>query len=145
MFDTYRVNSHSREYVPYEKEVNIHRAPTDESIGLLREMEKEALDKFLGYYELKDNMFNAVFNIFQQPWIYPSYKIYCKFSLNQKEYSFNFNVENINFNTREGLNNFILIIKQKMIEQLGQIFTLEFFQSGVFKEAVKYKGTIYGK
>jgi len=44
MFNTYY--STDREYIPYEKTVNIneHRAPTDKSIKLFKEFEKR-LDK----------------------------------------------------------------------------------------------------
>ena len=42
MFASYHINPAVDRLVPYEKTVNEHRAPTDESVRLLREMEDKA-------------------------------------------------------------------------------------------------------
>ena len=41
MFDNYIVRKGSTTYVPYEKVVTEKKAPTDESIKLLKEMEEK--------------------------------------------------------------------------------------------------------
>lgn len=55
VFDSGRAHT---EYVPYEKSVNVtvneHRAPTDESIKLVKEAHQRVLDHIVGAYTLKD-------------------------------------------------------------------------------------------
>lgn len=49
---------HTTEYVT--REVNVHRAPTDKSVALLKEMEQAARDKVLETIRLENNGFEAV-------------------------------------------------------------------------------------
>jgi hypothetical protein len=46
-------------YVPYEKTVHEHRAPTDESIRLYKEMKEKAEQSVLDSFELENNLVNA--------------------------------------------------------------------------------------
>lgn len=48
---------------PLKTEVHIHRAPTDESVRLLREMEQAAIDKITGSVHIGDNGFECVVNV----------------------------------------------------------------------------------
>jgi len=56
MFDTYQVRAVT-EHVT--RKVHEHRAPTDESVKLLREMEAQAKSEVVDSIHLKDNTFDA--------------------------------------------------------------------------------------
>jgi len=51
---------YEREMVPYEKSVTIKRAPTDESVALLNEMQEKTLQNIIRSVTVKDNTMNAV-------------------------------------------------------------------------------------
>jgi hypothetical protein len=68
MFDNYIVRKGSTTYVPYEKVVTEKRAPTDESIKLLKEMEEKVLQKIVEAYHIESNIMNGVvFKTFKDP------------------------------------------------------------------------------
>lgn len=54
MFDTYQVGP-SRVYHETNTRITEHRAPTDESVRLLKELEREAQNKLVGIIRNKDN------------------------------------------------------------------------------------------
>ena len=64
------------------------RAPTDESIRLLREMEKEALNKIIKNIDLSNNQFSARLLVFEDPLNLNS-KGKVLFSLNGKKHELN--------------------------------------------------------
>lgn len=57
MFDTYV--SGKTEYVPYEKSIVEHRAPTDDSIRLWEQMKEKAYKSILDTIEIRDNCVNV--------------------------------------------------------------------------------------
>lgn len=64
MFDkTVNVEAPGYIPVPYTKTINIGRAPTDESVKLLKEMEAAALEKLIGSVRINDNTFNVSVHI----------------------------------------------------------------------------------
>lgn len=64
------------------------RAPTDESVRLLREMEKEALNKIVKNIDLSNNQFSARLLVFEDPLNFNS-KGKVLFSLNGKTHELN--------------------------------------------------------
>ena len=64
------------------------RAPTDESVRLLREMEKEALNKIIKNIDLSNNQFYARLLVFEDPLNFNS-KGKVLFSLNGKTHELN--------------------------------------------------------
>ena len=64
MFDKYIVPTKT-EFVT--KDVHIHRAPTDESVKLLHEMEQKAQDKIEKTVRLESNTLNAVLHQMTDP------------------------------------------------------------------------------
>jgi hypothetical protein len=44
-----------KEYVPYEKTVHEHRAPTDQSVSLLNEMQKKAEENLIRTIKVEEN------------------------------------------------------------------------------------------
>ncbi len=63
-------------------------APTDESVRLLREMEKEALNKIIHNIDLSNNQFSARLLVFEDPLNFNS-KGKVLFSLNGKKHELN--------------------------------------------------------
>ena len=81
--------------VPYEKTVHEHRAPTDESVKLLREMEEAARNQVRGAFITKSNeLCGAV--IHTNPSIVGGYDIYVRFKLNGKTYETKHRLEDMN-------------------------------------------------
>lgn len=64
MFDTY-VAPGRTEYITRRVEVTENRAPTDESVKLLKEMEQAADAKRTASMQMPGNMFNGVVEIFE--------------------------------------------------------------------------------
>ena len=56
-----------RNYAELNFNVTEKRAPTDESVRLLREMEKEALNKIIKNNDLSNNQFYARLLVFEDP------------------------------------------------------------------------------
>lgn len=79
MLDTY--NIHRKSYV--ETTVYEHRAPTDASVKLLKEMEQAAKDKLVASFTLDGNSLNGVVNIYQEM-AYDKLIIEVTFDLNGK-------------------------------------------------------------
>ena len=66
MFDTYLSPQRTQtQYVT--KEVHEHRAPTDESVRLLREMEQKAKDQVIKSIQLEPNHLNANVYLYADP------------------------------------------------------------------------------
>ena len=72
-----------RNYTQLNFNVTEKRAPTDESVRLLREMEKEALNKIIKNIDLSNNQFYARLLVFEDPLNFNS-KGKVLFSLNGK-------------------------------------------------------------
>lgn len=66
MFDTYLTPQKTETYY-VTKEVHEHRAPTDESVKLLREMEQKAKDQVIKSIQLEANHLNANVYIYADP------------------------------------------------------------------------------
>ena len=68
-------------HVPYEKTVHEHRAPTDDSIRLYKEMVEKAEEEVLGRIEIKNNLVEAVV-FWYQPQAICSLRFCCRFKIN---------------------------------------------------------------
>ena len=70
----------------YEKRtVHEHRAPTDESVKLLQEMEQAAKDNFLGRFDFKDNKLNGAVAVMSD-YLNNEFVLVILFSLNGHEH-----------------------------------------------------------
>ena len=83
---TFIYEKRSTEVLPYEKTVNINRAPTDESIRLLKEFEEKAVENIIDKIHVNDNNINGLVLIKQIQLNPFNHKFYWKFTLNGKEY-----------------------------------------------------------
>ena len=83
---TFIYEKRSTEVIPYEKTVNINRAPTDESVKLLKEFEEKAVENIIDKIHVNDNSINGVVLVKQIQLNPFNHKFYWKFTLNGKEY-----------------------------------------------------------
>lgn len=83
MFDSY--HNHSKEYVPYDKNVYIteKKAPTDDSARLIKELEEKAIEKIFHTASI-NNELNASVVYMNDIW---RKKFIAKFNLNGHEYT----------------------------------------------------------
>lgn len=83
---------HKRESAtPYCREVKIneHKAPTDESIRLLNEMQDKAKENIIATIDINQNHLHAVAIAYCDEIAFDRIHYYVKFTLNNKEYVFN--------------------------------------------------------
>jgi len=74
-----------------EKHVHEHRAPTDESVALLKEMEEKAQEKLLRSYKLDTNDFNAVWHVMQDN-LHMVHRVLIQFELNGKTHDIEYSI-----------------------------------------------------
>lgn len=89
MFDTHH---HGPRSIHQTTTVTEKRAPTDESVRLLKEMEQAAQDKLLSITRLKDNSLDATWHIFEDP-ARDNMEAICRFSLNGQEHRIKIPIE----------------------------------------------------
>ena len=78
------------EYVPYEKKVSVNvtenRAPTDESVKILKQLEDEARNKILRSVACNENAFSGVRIDYCRDPMNMSHRYYLRFVLNGHEH-----------------------------------------------------------
>jgi len=126
MFD--KIINHQKEYIPYTKNVEIkeHKAPTDESIALLKEMEEKVLKKITKSFATDNNIFSVSASLVESELQLKS-QILVKLQLNGKDYVFIHDLnglkkieENVNLFLK-GLSEFIAMnIIAKLIDNKDQ-------------------------
>lgn len=86
LFSTTHIHKGRTEYVPYEKTVSIteKKAPTDESIRILNEMEEKATQNIIAKIKIESNNINAVALYFRDEFIQNRVAFRIKFILNGK-------------------------------------------------------------
>ena len=84
--NNYYYERETTKIVPYEKTININRAPTDESVKLLKEFEEKAVENIIDKIHVNDNSINGVVLVKQIQLNPFNHKFYWKFTLNGKEY-----------------------------------------------------------
>lgn len=84
MFNRINVTNSKTEYIPYEKTIIEKRAPTDESVRLLLELQKEAKLNTLHNQNIY-NEFKCEFSIIEDVYSYKKELVY-KFFINGVEY-----------------------------------------------------------
>ena len=85
MFDTYNTRSSIHEVT---KQIHEHRAPTDESVRLLREMEQKAKDEIFKSVRLDNSEITGVVH-FMRDHLTTDLLVAIQFSLNGKRYIHN--------------------------------------------------------
>lgn len=113
----------------HEVTVNEHRAPTDESVRLLNEMEQAAKNNLLNSIVIKDNTLNGVVFYFREDpmLVVGRFKYMAKFKLNGREFRFNGEYEPSN--PLEFQSNGKHFICPDILEQLSQKIMYELLPS----------------
>jgi hypothetical protein len=84
MFNTYYMGQNN-ECARVNVLVDEKKAPTDESIRMLMEMEKKAFENLIGRFDVNDNILKGSVFVFRDVFT-QSYKIVSRFNLNGKEF-----------------------------------------------------------
>lgn len=83
--DNIEIN-HTTAAPAYPQTVHEHRAPTDKSVELLREMEEASKESIIGSCLIEDNTLNGLVVIFNMQPMIMSRVAYIRFTFNGKEY-----------------------------------------------------------
>jgi hypothetical protein len=83
--DNIEIN-HTTAAPAYPQTIHEHRAPTDKSVELLREMEDASKESIIGSCLIEDNTLNGLVVIFQRQAMVMSRVAYIRFTFNGKEY-----------------------------------------------------------
>lgn len=126
MFNTttvYNTKNH-----PRTLEIKEHRAPTDESVRILKELEQEAMNKIVAMGKVEDNIFNAKWYIFNDCMAWED-RCRCVFTMNGKEHDFEFKLpgkfevsnseEFVEYMKKEVLNKLTIIFLNDLWKKLG--------------------------
>lgn len=116
MFNITNIKSGESRAVPYEKSVTELRAPTDDSVRLLNEFQREAFKNILEAKIIRDNNFEFSLLVYRKP---SSFSIVTniKFKLNEKEYSFDFE-RNTAYTAEEVLKEFYNKLAELIAEEI---------------------------
>lgn len=120
MFDTYKPTI-VRE-VPKSVHVTENRAPTDDSVKLLMEMERAAEDKLVSSGTLENNILSGKFYEFLDH-LHQEIKVHVVFMLNGKEYKFHTTIQIYQCNTEQEkwelvFNSFSRFLASEMLDKL---------------------------
>lgn len=80
------IHSHAPQKVYEERNITVNRAPTDESVSLLKEMEEKARDKYLDGVKVDNNVLSGVVFEQRQDVYMRNCVYYSVFELNGKRY-----------------------------------------------------------
>lgn len=125
MLDTYIFRPSDHYYSP--DTINVNRAPTDQSVRLLKEMEQAALQKIVSEIRVQDNTFNFVAEVFLDHLCFTD-KLIVKYSLNSMEDSFTIELTN----RYEAINNdeYIRLIYKRLCDKLSESILREVYKRG---------------
>ena len=86
MFNRYELKS-GPSHTSANVRIDEHRAPTDESIKILADMQKQAQESLVDAYILEDNEVNGSVFMFRDP-MTSEYRMHVQFRINGKKYKF---------------------------------------------------------
>lgn len=132
MFNTTKVYNTTNH--PKTIEVNEHRAPTDESIKILREMEEKVMNNIISMGKIEDNIFNTKWYIFHDNYSWEE-KCRCVFTLNGKEYKFEFYLPS-KYTEKSQI---IPKIKEDLLKKLSEVLMDDLFRNCEKVLIEKYK------
>jgi hypothetical protein len=123
MFDT-----HHHSHAPSRVNVTTaeHRAPTDDSVRLLTEMEEKVLKRILSRHTLQDNTFNAEWYIIQHNHI-DDMELVCRFKLNGEEKKITLNLCRFDIRMQDPMVT-VKKVCEAVQQEIAKILTVELFQ-----------------
>jgi hypothetical protein len=123
MFD-----NHHHSHAPSRVNVTTteHRAPTDDSVRLLTEMEEKVLKRILSRHTLQDNTFNAEWYIIQHNHI-DDMELVCRFKLNGEEKKITLNLCRFDIRMQDPMVT-VKKVCEAVQKEIAKILTVELFQ-----------------
>lgn len=109
--------------VETSRTIHEHRAPTDESVKLLMEMEQKALEKLLSITRLENNTLNAVWSTFQT-FEDARFHIVCRYQLNGSANEIKFD-----FCGRPDPIEIASVVRTRLVDELSVYLTEELFRN----------------
>lgn len=83
----YVTNNHHTSAPAYPQEIHEHRAPTDDSVKLLREMEEASRQSVVGSCKIEDNTLNGTIVVFLMDPQFFERTAYIRFKFNGKDFT----------------------------------------------------------
>lgn len=122
MFDNYYAPTRT-EYITKDVNVKEYKAPTDDSVKLLNEMQEKTLANIVKQFSVQDNEFNFGVMSYKNPVRYTT-EVIIKFSLNRKQYEVSLDVDE--FKSKDGQ---VQDIYKGLCSKLAEIFTVGVLES----------------
>lgn len=125
--------SHTRTVgVPYVKEVHEHRAPTDESVKILREMEEAARDQIVGAYVCNSNNLTGAVIYKQHALTDLRSEVFVRFQLNGKDYETKHDIMRGQLNKYMDKEKALQMLFEAMSKEISKQLMQQFINSGEF-------------
>jgi len=136
MFDRTIIHTPTRtEYVDRNITVNEHRAPTDQSVKLLSEMEKAAEDKLICRGEIRNNILSAQWSVFQDIASgMMDYKVAVRIKLNEKEHIIKFPIQ---YKYGRNEHEIVIAVRDKLSSLIAEQILIDAFNDRAVTDAVR--------
>jgi hypothetical protein len=118
--DNIEIN-HTTAAPAYAQTVHEHRAPTDKSVELLREMEATSKESIIGSVLIEDNLLNGLVVIFSMEPMIMSRVAYIRFTFNGKEHVVKKELDNkFECGRPEGKTEAVRMLFDEVMKQVGE-------------------------
>lgn len=125
MFDRTFITPTEVRHVPTTVNVTENRAPTDESVRLLKELEEKALEKVLSFNVL-DNELKMSWEVIDEPWTRSQFAE-CRLKLNDKIHKFRVEIP---VDSQETI---MELVMEAVKERLAAVITMDLFNTTLTK------------
>lgn len=124
ILNTTHIHQTKTEHIPYTKkvEINEYKAPTEESVKLLNEMQQKARKNIINTIVINDNLLNAVMVFYTEDIASGNVIYHIRFRLNGKDHLIESHI------TRSELGNDSTSIYGILFQRLSQAITKELIQ-----------------
>jgi hypothetical protein len=133
MFNTTTIHQHRHQTEVVDRNVTINRAPTDESVELLREMEAAAEDKLIYRGEIRNNTLSAQWNVFEDM-LCMAYRCGIRIKLNGNEHLLKFEIMKFEAKTQFDA---VKLIRDKLSGFIANQIIVDAFSDAEFFELTK--------
>lgn len=126
-------NNYHTNNVPYEKEVTIneHKAPTDESVRLLNEMQEKAKKNIIQTIKIGDNVLNAVVIYYQDDFIGHNINFTIRFTFNGKEYFIQDSIDKYEYKFDSYMKLGSEIVHKMLFTKFSELITIELMKQSI--------------
>ena len=117
-------NHHHRSTTQVDKSVQVEerRAPTDQSVALLREMEEKAREQVLALVPINNNVLSGVVVHRWRDWAKSGSEIAVRFNLNGRDYTVQATFDDADFDWEGAVRDLVKALSGKIAESiLGQV------------------------